>query len=73
VLRIFGPKNNEVTVEWRNNEEHNGLHCSPNVVRVIKERRMRWAGHVARMGRREVYTGFGLENLKERDHLGTKA
>jgi hypothetical protein len=39
--RIFGPKNNEVTVEWRNNEEHNGLYCSPTVVRVIKERRMR--------------------------------
>ena len=56
--RIFGDKRNEVTGEWRklHNEEHNDLYCSPNIVRVIKWRRMRWAGHVARMGeRRDVY------------------
>jgi len=50
--RIFGPKRDEVTREWRklHNEELNNLYSSPNIVRVIKSRRMRWAGHVARMG-----------------------
>jgi hypothetical protein len=50
--RIFGPKRDEVTGEWRRlyNEELNDLYSSPNIVRVIKSRRMRWAGHVARMG-----------------------
>jgi len=52
--RIFGPKRDEVTGEWRqlHNEELNDLYCSPNNVRVIKSRRMRWAGSVARMGER---------------------
>jgi hypothetical protein len=56
--RIFGPKLVEVTGEWRklHNEELNGLYSSPNVVRLIKLRRLRWAGHVAHMGRREVHT-----------------
>jgi len=56
--RIFGPKRDEVTGEWRklNNEELNNLYSSPNIVRVIKSRIMRWAGHVARMGEgRGVY------------------
>jgi len=56
--RIFGPKRDEVMREWRklHNEELNDLYCSPNVVRVIKLRIMRWAGHVARVGeRRGVY------------------
>ena len=56
--RIFGPKRDEVTGEWRklHNEELKGLYSSPNIVRVIKSRRMRWAEHVARMGEgREVY------------------
>jgi len=50
--RLFGPKRDEVTGEWRklHNEELNDLYCSPNILRVIKSRRMRWAGHVARMG-----------------------
>ena len=50
--RIFGPRRDEVTGEWRrlHNEELNGMYSSPNIVRVIKSRRMRWAGHVARMG-----------------------
>ena len=49
--RIFGPKRDGVIGEWRklHNEELNDLYCSPNEVRVIKLRRMRWAGHVARM------------------------
>jgi hypothetical protein len=53
--RIFGPKRDEVTGEWRklHNEEVNGLYSLPNTVRVIKSRRLRWAGHVARMGKRE--------------------
>jgi hypothetical protein len=51
--RIFGPKRDEVTREWRrvHNEELNDLHSSPNNMRVIKSRKMKWAGHVARMGR----------------------
>jgi len=50
--RIFGPRRDEVTGEWGRlrNEKLNDLYSSPNIVRVIKSRRMRWAGHVARMG-----------------------
>ena len=50
--RIFGPRRDEVTGEWRRfpNEELNDLYSSHNIVRAIKSRRMRWAGHVARMG-----------------------
>jgi hypothetical protein len=56
--RIFGRKRNEVTGEWRklHNDELNDLYCSPNIIRVIKSRRMRWAGHVERIGEnRGVY------------------
>jgi hypothetical protein len=56
--RIFWPKRDEVTGEWRklHNEELNDLYCSPCVVQVIRSRRIRWAGHVARMGeKRSVY------------------
>ena len=56
--RIFGHQRDEVTGEWikLNNEELNDAYCLPNAVRVIKSRRKRWAGHVARMGeRRGVY------------------
>ena len=58
VLRIFGPRRDEVTGEWRRllNEELNDLYSSPNIVRVTKSRRMRWAGPVARMSEeRGVY------------------
>jgi hypothetical protein len=52
--RIFGPKRDEVTVEWRrlHNKELYALYSSPNIIRVIKSRRLRLAGHVARMGER---------------------
>ena len=56
--RIFGSRRDEVTGEWMrlHNEELNDLYCSPDIVRVITSRRMRWAGHVARMGEeRGVY------------------
>ena len=64
VLRIFGPKRDGVTEEWRklHNEDLNDLYSSPNIVQVIKSRRMRWAGHVARIGERKgVYRVFGGE------------
>jgi hypothetical protein len=65
--RIFGPKRVEVAEEWRKlpNEELNGLYCFPNTFRVINSRRMRWAGHEARMGRGESCTGFWWGNLRE--------
>jgi hypothetical protein len=51
--RVFGPKRDEVIGEWKNlhNEEMNDLYSLPNIVRVVKLRPMRWAGHVARMGK----------------------
>jgi len=68
--RIFGHKRDEVTGDWRklHNEVLNDVYYSPNIVRVIKSRRMRWAGHVARMGRGEAYTGFWWGDRRERDH-----
>jgi hypothetical protein len=64
-------KRDEVTGEWRklHNEEPNNLYSSPNIVRVIKSRRMRWAGHVARRGG-EGCTGFWWGNLREGNHGG---
>jgi len=69
--RILGPKRDDVTGEWRklHNKELNDLYYSPTIVRVIKSRRMRWVGHVARMGeRRGVYRV--LVGKPEREHLG---
>ena len=69
--RIFDAERDEITGEWKklHNEELNDHYSSPNIVRVIKSRRMRWAGHVARMGIGEVETDFWWGNLSERDHL----
>jgi hypothetical protein len=63
--RILGPKRDKVTEEWRklHYEELNDLYSLPNIVRVIKSRRMRWAGHVARMGGEDRFIqGFGGES-----------
>jgi len=72
VRRISGTKRDEVAGEWRklhiHNEELNDLYFLSNIVQVIKSRRLRLAGHVARK-RGEVYTGFCWGNLRERDHL----
>ena len=66
--RIFGPRRDEVTGEWGklHTEELNDLYCSPNIVRVIKLRRMRWVGHVARvMEIRGVYRVLVGKRRKE--------
>jgi hypothetical protein len=63
-VRVYGPKRGEVTEVWGrlNNEELNDLYCSPNIVRVIKSRRMGWAGHAAHTGkRRKCIQGFDGE------------
>jgi hypothetical protein len=69
--RVFGPKRDELTGEWRklHKEELHDLYCSPNIVRVIKCRRMRWAGHVACFGERRGVYKILVGNLSERDHL----
>ena len=70
--RIFGPRRDEVKGDWRrlHNEELNDLHSSPNIVWMIKSRRMRWAGHVARMGEERGVYGVLVGNWRERDHWG---
>jgi hypothetical protein len=71
VLRkIFGPKRDEVTGEWRlHNEELCVLYPSPNIIRVMKSRRKRWAGHVERLGDRRGIYMILWGDLIERDHL----
>jgi hypothetical protein len=69
--RIFGPKRNEVTGKRRklHNDELNDLYTSPNIVRVIQSRKTKWAEHIARMGRAELFTGFWWGNLRKRGYL----
>jgi len=70
--RIFGPRREQVKGEWRrlHNEELNDLYSSPNIVRVIKSRKMRWAGHVAHMSEERVCVGSWWGNRKDGDHWG---
>ena len=70
--RIFGPKRDGVTGDWRelHNEQLNNLFSSPNILWVIKSRRMRWAGHVVRMEEGRGVHKVLVGNLRERDHLG---
>jgi len=70
--RIFGPRRDEVTGVWRrlHNEELNDLYSSPNIVRVKKSRRMRWAGHVVRMGEERGVCRFLVGKLEGRRPLG---
>jgi hypothetical protein len=65
-LRIYGPRRDEVTGEWGklHNDELNDLYASPNI-RVIISRKIKWAGHVALMGRKDVHSGFWWGNLTE--------
>jgi hypothetical protein len=68
--RIFGLKRDEVTGEWRklHNKELHDLCSSSSIIRIIKSRRMRWVGHVARMGRRGMLIDYWWESQRERDH-----
>jgi hypothetical protein len=71
VLRgIFGPKRDEVTGDWRKLHKEGllNLYKSPSIIRMIKSMRMRWTGHVARMGRRGIHIRYWWENQKEIDH-----
>ena len=72
MFQTNGPRRDEVTVEWRrlHNEKLNDLYCSPNIVWVIKSRRMRWAGHVARMGEERGVYRVLVGKPEERDHWG---
>ena len=67
--RIFEPTRGGVTIEWRKlrDAELSDLYSSPNIFRMIKSRRISWAGHVARLGRGEAYIGFWWGNLRERN------
>jgi hypothetical protein len=68
--RIVGPKRDEVTRGWRNlhNEELHNLSSWPTINRMIKSRRLRWAVHVVRMGRRGFHVGYWWESQKERGY-----
>ena len=70
--RVFGPKRDEVTEEWRklHNEELRDLYSLPNIVRVAKSRRMRWAAHVARMGVERVVHRVLVGKPEEKRPMG---
>jgi len=70
--RIFGPERDEVTGEWRkvHNKELYDLYCTPNVIRVIKLRRMRWTGHLARMEERRGVYGALMGKTEGKRPLG---
>jgi hypothetical protein len=71
VLRgVHGPKSEQVTRHWRKLliEELHNWYSPPSIIRIIKSRRMRWAGHVALMRRRGIHIAFGWGNQKQRDH-----
>jgi hypothetical protein len=75
VRRIFGPKRDEATGEWRklHSEELHNLYSSPDIIRQVKSRRMRWAGHVARMGEERKVQGFGGKARRKETTVKTKA
>jgi hypothetical protein len=66
--RIFGPKSDEVTGDWRkvHNEELHNLYSSPSIIRMIQSKGMKWAGNVTRMGRGGMHIGYWWENQKKR-------
>jgi hypothetical protein len=68
--RIFGPKRGEMTGDWikMHNEEIHNLYSSPNIIRMIKSRRVRWVRYIARMEKRGIHIGYWWESQKERDH-----
>jgi hypothetical protein len=70
LMRIFGPKRFEVTGELRKllNKELHDLYSSPSIIRIVKSQRMRWAGHVARMGKSGTRIDYSWESQRKRDH-----
>jgi hypothetical protein len=68
--RILGLKRDEVTGEWRelHNEELRDLYSSPSIIRIMKSRRLRWARHVARMGKKRTAYRYWWESQRKRDH-----
>jgi hypothetical protein len=68
VLKMFGPKRDEVTSGWIKlyNEELHDLYSSPSIIRIIKSMKMRWAGHVARMGEKGLRIGYWYQRQRER-------
>jgi hypothetical protein len=68
--RIFEPKRDEVIGDWRklHNEELHNLYSSTSIIIMIKSKRMRWAGHIAQMGRGGLHIGYWWESRKEEDH-----
>jgi hypothetical protein len=74
LTRIFGPKRDEATGEWKklHNEELRDFYSSPSIIRIIKSRRMRWAGHVAGMGRRGTRIEYCGKSRKKETTRKTK-